>query len=78
MNSLKLVTEDITGDITIAENSQYNNIQAEKVVLSHNVTARLYGTVVDIVLFEGSVLNLHGAITGTVQNFGGKMTVFPT
>ncbi|MES2565299.1 MAG: hypothetical protein V4565_00430 [Bacteroidota bacterium] len=77
MNSLKLIQEEITGTLNIVENCQYNNVNAETVVLEMNVTARLYGKVQNVVLKQGAVLLLHGTITGNVEDTGGTLHIFP-
>ncbi len=76
MGDLKLVQEEVTGLVRIKENSQFNNIKAEKVIIAENITARLYGKVNDVVLKKGSRLYLHGIISGSLQNEGGEIHVF--
>ena len=76
MSDLKLIREDVFGHVCIKENSQYNNIKADKVIIAENVTARLYGSVTDIVLKKGSRIYFHGEISGSVQNEGGELHIF--
>ncbi|MDF2448221.1 MAG: hypothetical protein K0R26_725 [Bacteroidota bacterium] len=77
MNSLKLFQNEATGVVTVTENSQYNKLRAEKIIVLAHVTARAYGEVVDVVLHEGAVFNFHGKIKGSVENLGGVYHVFP-
>ena len=76
MKDLKLITDEIKGLITITENSQYNNVKADKVILSENVKARLFGQVTEVILNPGSLLYVHGSITGNVDNNGGTIHIF--
>lgn len=72
----KVFSSPVTGEIKITENSQYNEIQAEKVIVSPKVTARLYGNVKDITLQKDSLLYMHGRILGNVINEGGEIHIF--
>jgi hypothetical protein len=76
MNSFKIIPEETFGFVKIEENSQFNNIKAERVVIGENVTARLFGSVNDIVLKRGARLFFHGTILGNVKNKGGELVVF--
>lgn len=76
MGDLKPIQDGVSGHVCIKENSQYNNINADKVIIAENVTARLYGSVNNIVLKKGSLIYLHGIISGSVQNEGGEIHVF--
>lgn len=77
MKDLKIIANETYGFVRIRENSQFNNIRAERVVLEENVTARLFGKVNDVVLNRGSKLFFHGTILGNVKNKGGELVVFP-
>jgi hypothetical protein len=76
MTNLKLISEEIIGMIHIKENSQFNSIQSEMVILSENVKARLFGSIGDIVLKKGSSVYLHGNVTGNIFNQGGVIHIF--
>lgn len=76
METYKVILEETLGFVKIRENSQFNNINAQRVVLAENVTARLYGIVNDIVLNRGSRLIFHGTILGNVKNKGGEIVVY--
>ena len=67
---LKIINQEIAGVVKIAENCQYNNIEAEKVIVDEYVTARLFGRVKDIVVKKGGKLFLHGIVYGHIQNKG--------
>lgn len=73
MSEPKLYQDPITGKIQIKENSQYNQIDAEHVIVHSNVTTRLYGNVKDITLNEGARVYIHGIIKGNIENKGGEI-----
>jgi hypothetical protein len=77
MKDLKIISNETYGFVRIRENSQFNNIKAERVVVEENVTARLFGKVNDVVLNRGSKLFFHGTILGNVKNKGGELMIFP-
>ncbi len=76
METFKIIPEETHGFVKIRENSQFNNIKADRVVLTENVTARLFGSVHDIVLHRGSRLFFHGTILGNVKNKGGEIVIY--
>lgn len=76
MSDLKLISGEITGLIHIKENSQFNCIKADMVILAENVTVRLFGSVGDIVLKKRSLVFVHGAVTGKVENRGGDIHIY--
>jgi len=78
MNTFKIIPEETYGFVRIQEDSQFNNIKAERVIIGENVTARLFGSVNDIVLNRGSRLFFHGKIMGNVKNKGGEILIFNT
>lgn len=74
---IKIIYEEIKGNVIINVNSQFNNINADTVTVSKNVTARLYGSIREkVVLKQGATLFLHGVITGEIVNEGGEVFVF--
>jgi hypothetical protein len=76
-SDFETVNELTTGIIVIANNIQYNNIEAEKVVIEENVTARLFGKITNkLILKQGSTLYLHGSIHGNVENKGGVLNIY--
>lgn len=77
MNSLKLIQDEVTGLLTITENSQYNNINADTVIIEKNVKARLYGQVNNLILKEDAIVFLHGKVTGNIENTKGTIHIFP-
>ena len=77
MNSFRVVDAETKGEVTITRDTQYNNINASKVLIEEEVTARLYGTVTEkVILKKGSRLYLHGAILGEIENEGGELYLF--
>lgn len=76
MEHFKIISDETFGYVRIRENSQFNNIQAERVIIEANVTARLFGRVNDVVLNRGSKLFFHGSIVGNVKNKGGELMIF--
>ncbi|MCE3278974.1 MAG: hypothetical protein K0S44_1165 [Bacteroidetes bacterium] len=76
-SDFETVNDLITGTIVITNNIQYNNIEAEKVIIEENVTARLFGKITDkLVLKPGATLYLHGSIYGNVENKGGVLNIY--
>lgn len=76
MSDLKLVSDEVTGLIHIKEDSQFNSIKADMVILAENVTVRLFGDIGDIVLKKGSLVYVHGTVTGNIENRGGDIHIF--
>ena len=76
MQNLKIINEEVAGVIRVTENTQFNKIHADKIVVSENITARLFGSVKNIILKKGAKLFLHGVILGKVRNGGGEIFVF--
>lgn len=77
IGNYKIITGKVTGDVVITVNSQFNDVSATCVILSNNVTARLYGTIKGkLVLNEGSLLILHGTLDADIINRGGEIRVF--
>ena len=73
----KIIYEEINGNVDITANTQINNLRADKVVVSENVKARLFGTIKKtLVLKKGSVVILHGTIYGDVKNEGGELSLY--
>lgn len=74
---LKIITREVTGEVHIRVDSQFNNINASYVTVGENVTARLYGKIKKkLVLKKGSVLHMHGHILGTIENEGGYLYTY--
>jgi hypothetical protein len=76
MQNLRIIQEEAVGIIKVKENCQFNKVKADKVIVSENITVRLFGTVNTIVLKKGATLFLHGIILGSVENKGGEVHVF--
>lgn len=76
MTDLKLISKNATGLIHIKENSQFNSIKADMVILAENVRARLFGNVDEVVLKKGSSVIIHGEVTGNIDNQGGEIHIF--
>lgn len=77
MSELTTINEEVKGVVKITLNSQYNNVNADEVHVAEAVSARVYGTIRNMVhLKKGSTLYLHGSFTGKLINEGGQFTVF--
>ncbi len=76
MQNLRIINEEAVGVIKINENSQFNKVKADKVVVDENTTARLFGSVKTLVLKKGAKLFLHGVISGKIENKGGELFIF--
>ncbi|HXB39133.1 MAG TPA: hypothetical protein VNZ49_01245 [Bacteroidia bacterium] len=73
---LKIIQAETIGVVEVKENSQFNKIRADKVIVNENITARLFGRVDNIVLKKGAKLFLHGRISGAIDNKGGEIFIF--
>ncbi|MBC7695663.1 MAG: hypothetical protein H7141_09485 [Burkholderiales bacterium] len=76
MKELKLIQDEITGLVHVKEDSQYNSINADLAILAENVKVRFFGQVGDVILKKGSLLYVHGTVSGKVENMGGVIHVF--
>jgi hypothetical protein len=72
----KVIQELTKGNITVTTDTQYNNLDADKVVVEENVSVRIYGKVKTLVLKKNSEVIIHGIIHGDVQNEGGEIRTF--
>ncbi len=77
MGEIKVIQDLVKGTVSIKENCQYNNIEADVVTVHPYVSARLYGTVKDVIINKESKIFLHGEISGNVLNLGGEFHVYP-
>jgi len=72
-SNYKIIESEATGDIVVEENSQFNNIKADRVTILENITARLFGTIkVKLSIYKGAKVYLHGNVLGEVENLGGE------
>ncbi|MDF2438641.1 MAG: hypothetical protein K0Q95_3017 [Bacteroidota bacterium] len=77
MKNFKTIQKETIGKVKIESNTQYNNIKADEVVISENVSARLYGNIKNsVTLKKGSKLYMHGTIDGVVKNEGGDIYIY--
>ncbi|MGZ4097740.1 MAG: hypothetical protein ACXVNM_02600 [Bacteroidia bacterium] len=77
MNNFKVVDAETKGEVTITIDTQYNNIKATKVIITEDVTARLYGDIMEkLILKKGARLYLHGTVLGEIENEGGELYLF--
>lgn len=74
MTEHKIIAAETTGEIHIKISSQYNNLNATVVIVEEKITARLFGTISDLLIIKkGAIVYLHGAIKGKIENRGGKL-----
>jgi len=76
LNKFVIVREKTNGDVIITEDTQYNHIVADSVIIEENVTARLFGEINTLILKKGSCLYMHGTILGKVINYEGDLHKF--
>lgn len=76
MQKFKVISEEVTGEINVTTDTQFNSIKADRIIISENVRVRLYGSVVDVVLKKGAMLFLHGKIHGKLENQGGEVFTY--
>ena len=69
-----IIEEEVNGDVYVARSSQYNNLNAERVILGENIMVRLFGVVRNkLVIGKGTRVYFHGTIAGIVENLGGEL-----
>jgi len=74
MTAFKIIGTETKGEVYIKVNSQYNNINADKVIVAEHVSARLFGTINELVIKKGGQVWLHGTIKGKIENDGKLFT----
>ncbi|MGZ3864505.1 MAG: hypothetical protein ACXVPN_16435 [Bacteroidia bacterium] len=71
MPNFVIIENEATGDIYIEEDSQYNHLNADTVIVAENVHVRLFGTIHKLlVINKGAVVQLHGSVKGKLENHG--------
>ena len=74
---MKIKTEQITGDLYILADTQYNDVLADNVTVKENVVTRIYGVIQkDINVGKDAIVYIHGKINGKVTNNGGTIYIF--
>jgi hypothetical protein len=77
MTNQKTIESEITGEVFIKINSQYNNINANKVIVAENVIVRLFGNIHELLIIKkGAEVHLHGKMKGKIENEGGKLFIY--
>jgi hypothetical protein len=75
--NFKIIETLVNGNITVAVNTQINNLNADEVTVSENVSVRLFGKIHKaLTIKKGAVVILHGTIYGAVNNEGGELSLF--
>lgn len=73
---MRVVSEEVQGNITVKEDTQYNQINADHLCVESNVKVRVYGSVKNLTIKEGSDVTIHGCITGQIKNERGTLTIY--
>ncbi len=74
---MEIISKLITGNVSVCENTQFNNFIGENVIVSENILARFYGIIMkDLVLKKDAIVYLHGRLEGKLINEGGTLYVF--
>jgi hypothetical protein len=74
---MKIFNNEITGDLIIESDSQYNALAVNSVTVTEYVTARLYGNIKkDLVVKKGAKVYLHGDVGGKIKNSDGIAYIF--
>jgi hypothetical protein len=76
LNDFAIVREETNGDVIVSENTQFNNIKADSVVIEENVKARLFGNVKSLLLKKGACVYVHGSIEGKIESHEGELHIF--
>lgn len=71
MRDFVIIETETKGEVYIEVDSQYNNLNADKVFVAENVRARIFGTIHELlVIKKGAVVQLHGTLKGYLENHG--------
>ena len=71
--SYNIIQREATGDLNITENSQYNNVRADNVLVSEGVNVSMFGTISGkLSIGKGARVYLHGTLAGELDNRGGE------
>lgn len=74
---MDIIGSQVTGDLTVVADAQYNNVFAENVIVSENVMVRFFGIIQnDLTVKNGATVYLHGRLNGKIINEGGVIYVF--
>ena len=74
---MDVIGSQVTGDLTVVNDAQYNNVFAENVTVSENVMVRIFGIIKnDLIVKQGATVYLHGRYNGKIINEGGVIYVF--
>jgi hypothetical protein len=74
---VNIIHKQVTGDLIITEEAQYNHLLCDNLIVEENITTRLYGIIQkDVTIKKGSIIYLHGRIHGKVTNEGGVLYSF--
>ena len=75
---LKIIKKKVKGTIIVEQDTQYNDVDADDVIIENGVTARMYGNINGMLILKpSSRLFLHGIHFGDIENKGGEIHVFP-
>lgn len=65
------------GQVHVNENMQFNDIDADEVIIYEGIRARLFGNVNQrLVLKAGAKVFIHGKIKGEIINEGGRIYLY--
>lgn len=74
VQELKTYHGRMTCEVVITEDSQYNNLDADWVIVNKNVTAVLYGRIKELlIVHEGAKVYLHANMKGDILLKGGEV-----
>jgi hypothetical protein len=77
LEDYRVVTEKMTGDLTVKENTQYNEVDVKDVLVHENIKARLFGIVNGVITIKKNAkVFLHGRLLGSVRDEGGRFYHF--
>jgi hypothetical protein len=74
---MEIIKNKVTGNLIIDKDSQYQNLEADTVIVEGNKTARIFGVVKKLILIKkNATVYFHGKIKGKVVNQGGNFHAF--
>ncbi len=70
---MKDFRKKVSGDIVIAEDSQYHKVHNANIIVEPNVTVRIFGSIKDLHIKKNATVYLHGSLSGNLVNNGGLL-----
>ncbi len=74
---MKIVKEKVTGDLVVANDEQYQDVEVDTLIVEPNITARVFGVVKKVLFIKkNATVYFHGKLRGRLINEGGNFHAF--